>query len=56
MKNRLYRQDISRPKPRHGHRYTRYNMYLSIMMVICIKQQPSNQPRRPQGTRLLSNI
>ena len=42
MKNRLYRQDISRPKPRHGHRYTRYNMYLSIMIVICIKQHLSN--------------
>ena len=42
MKNRSYRSDISRAKPRHRHRYTRYNMYLSIMMVTCIKQHLSN--------------
>ena len=24
MKNRSYRYDRNRPKPRHGHRYTKY--------------------------------
>ena len=38
MKNRSHRYDINRPRPRHGQRYTKYKMYLSIMMVICIKQ------------------
>ena len=42
IKNRSYRLDISRPRPRYGHRYAKYNMYLSIMMVIRIKQHLSN--------------
>ena len=25
------------PSPRYGHKYTKYKMCLSIMMVICIK-------------------
>ena len=29
--------DISRPRPRHGPKYTKYKICLSIMMVICIK-------------------
>ena len=28
--------------PRHGHKYTKYKMYLSIMMVTSIKQHLSN--------------
>ena len=42
MKNRSQRYDINRPRPRHGHKYTKYEMCLSKMMVICIKQQLSN--------------
>ena len=42
MKNRLPRYDINRPTTRHGHKYTKYKMRLSIMMVICIKQHQSN--------------
>ena len=42
MKNRLQRYDISRTRPRHGHKYIKYKMRLSIMMVICMKQYRSN--------------
>ena len=42
MKNRSHRYDINRPTPRHGYKYTKYKMCLSIMMVICIKQHQSN--------------
>ena len=42
MKNRSHRCDINRSRPRHGHKYTKYKMCLSIMMVICIKQHLSN--------------
>ena len=38
MKSRSQRYDISRP--RHGRKYNKYKMCLSIMMVICIKQTP----------------
>ena len=34
MKNGSDRSDISRPRPRHGHKYTKYKMCLSIMMAI----------------------
>ena len=42
MKNRLHRYDINRPRPRHGNKYTKYKMCLSIMMAIYIKQHLSN--------------
>ena len=42
MKNRSQGYDINRPSPSHGHKYTKYIMCLSIMMVICIKQHLSN--------------
>ena len=42
MKNRSHRYDINRPRPRHGHKYTKYKRCLSIMMAICIKQHLSN--------------
>ena len=42
MKNRSHRYDIDRPWPRHGHKYTKYKEYLSVMMLTCIKQQLSN--------------
>ena len=42
IKNTSHRYDINSPTPRHGHKYTKYEMCLSIMMVICIKQHLSN--------------
>ena len=42
MKNRLHRYDINRPRPRHGHKYTKYKLRRSIIMVLCIKQHLSN--------------
>ena len=42
MKNRSDRSDISRPRPRHGHKYTKCKMCLSIMMAICTRQHLSN--------------
>ena len=30
MKNRSDKYDINRPKPRHGHKYTKYKICLSI--------------------------
>ena len=42
MKNRSHRYDINRPTPIHGHKYTKCEMSLSEMMVICIKQHRDN--------------
>ena len=42
MKNRSERYGINCPRSRHGEKYTKYKMCLTIMMVICIKQQLSN--------------
>ena len=42
MENRSQRYDISGTRPRHGHKYTKYKMYLNIMMVTCNKQHLSN--------------
>ena len=42
MKNRSYKYDINRPSPRHGHKYTKNKMCLSILMDVCIKQHLSN--------------
>ena len=42
MKNRSHRYDITRPRPRHGHKYNMYKMCLRLMMAICIKQHLSN--------------
>ena len=42
MKNRSQRYDINRARPRPGHKYTKYEMCLSKLMVICIKQHLSN--------------
>ena len=42
MKNRSHKYGINRPRTRHGHKYTKYKIYLSIMMAISIKQQLSN--------------
>ena len=37
MNNRSHRYDINRPRPRHGHEYTKHKMCLSLTMVLCIK-------------------
>ena len=42
MKNRWHRYDINRHRLRHGCKYTKYEMCLTIMMVICTKQHLSN--------------
>ena len=42
MKNRLHRYDVNKHRPRHGYRYTKYKMCLSIMMVIYITQHLRN--------------
>ena len=38
IKNRSHRHDINWPRPRHGHKYTKYKMCLRIMTAICNKQ------------------
>ena len=42
MKNRSQIYDINRTRLRHGHKYTKYTTYLSLIMVMCIKQHLSN--------------
>ena len=42
VKNRIRRYYINRPRPRHGHKYTKYKICLSIIMVLCIEQHLSN--------------
>ena len=42
MKNRSHRYDINRNRPRHGHKYTKYKMCLSMRMAMCNKQHLSN--------------
>ena len=32
MENRLHRYDLSRPRPRRGHRCSKYKKYLSMIM------------------------
>ena len=36
MKNRSHRYDINRPRPRHGHKYTKQKMCLGIIMFIYV--------------------
>ena len=38
MKKRWRKNDRNRPSPVHGPKYAKYEMYLSIIKVICIKQ------------------
>ena len=40
--NRSSRQDINRPRRRHGHKYTKCKMCLSVIMVICINTHLSH--------------
>ena len=44
MKHRSHRcdiNDINSPRPRHGHKYIKFKMCLSIIIVICVKQHVS---------------
>ena len=38
----MHRYDINRRRSRHGHKFSKYKKYVSIMMVIFIKQRLSN--------------
>ena len=42
MKSRSQKYDMNRPRSRHRHNYTKYEMCLSTTMAICIKQHLSN--------------
>ena len=52
-KNRLHRYDMNRPRPRPGHKYTKYKMCQSTIMVISIKQNLSKS--EAQLMKKLSN-
>ena len=41
IKDKLYRYDTNKSRPRHGHKYTKNIVSLSIMIVKCIKQHLS---------------
>ena len=41
MKNKSQLYDINRPRPRHGPKYTKYKMFVSII-VTYIKQYLNN--------------
>ena len=41
IKNRSYRYDINRPRPRHGLKYSKYKKCVSTMLL-CIKHHLSN--------------
>ena len=47
-KNISYRYDINRSRPRHGHKYAKYKMCLSIMMVRYIKQHLKSDSHLPK--------
>ena len=42
MKNISHRYNINRPWSRHGHKYSKYKKCISMVMLICIKQNLSN--------------
>ena len=42
MKNRPHKYDINRPRSRYRDKYTKYKIFLSITIVICMKQHLSN--------------
>ena len=42
MKNASQRYHTNLARRRNGHKYTKYEMFLSIMLVIGIKQRLSN--------------
>ena len=42
MKKSSHRLDINKSWSRHGHKYSKYKKCLNMMMLIYIKQHPSN--------------
>ena len=43
MKNRSYRYDINKPRPKQGHKHTKFKAsQLGMMIFICNKQNVSN--------------
>ena len=42
MKNRSYTYDINKSRFKHGKKYGKYKMYLSMTMIVCAKQHLSN--------------
>ena len=42
MINRSHKCDINRTRARHGYKYTKYKIGLSMVMVMCNKQHLSN--------------
>ena len=42
MKNISHRYNINRPWSRHGHKYSKYKKCISMVMLMCIKQNLSN--------------
>ena len=42
MEKRSHRYDINGLRPRHGHKYTKYKMCLTIIMLIRVKQHLRN--------------
>ena len=42
IKNTSHRYNINRPRPRHRHKYSKYKKCLSMMMLICMKQDLNN--------------
>ena len=36
IKNRLFGYDINKPRPKHGHKYTKYNICHNTLMLIYI--------------------
>ena len=41
-KTRLHRNDLNRPRSRHGNKYNKYEKCLIMTRLICIKQHLSN--------------
>ena len=42
IKNRSHRYIIDKPKPRHGQKYSKYKVCLTMIIFTCIKQHLSN--------------
>ena len=38
MKNRSHRYDVNQPRSKHGHKYSKYKKGLTMVILICIKQ------------------
>ena len=53
IKTRSCRCDINRPRRRHGHKYTKYKMCLSIVMAIVVNN--THATFEAQFMKMLSN-